>query len=273
MNAWGTLFKKEYRTTRNSFYITLSIILIGGLWIIYLSHRPHAVAVIAPLSLSLPLIFLIFYPAIYMLKSLTWEWKVTPHLWLHCPQPAWMLLSAKLVNSLLHMLVLMLVLGGLLLWTIFSSPLSEQLNGFTPQTMFSVIMEVGLYAALSIFAVGIYIGAWATLVSTVNATARNILGRFRWLAGVAVFLVALWGIEQLRQTWLYEQITRWGSLDVRLHSLEQIPMVFDINLGRTAFSSSIHLGQVYAGEIIFYVLLTLALFALSAWLIDNKVEV
>lgn len=271
MHAWRTLFKKEYRMTRNSFLVSLSIILIGGLWFIYLSHRHHTAFIIVPLSLLL--IVLMFYPAMYMLKSLAWEWKVTPHLWLHCPQPAWMLLSAKLANSLFQMLAIMLMAAALLLGGLFGSSLPEQLGGFTPQSLFSAVIEVVFYAVLFTFAAGIYIGAWATLVSTVNATASNILGRFRWLAGAAAFVVAIWGIGQLRQTWLYEQITHWGFLNIRLHNFTQMPMASDMNLGRMAFSSAINLGQVYVGEIIFYFLLTLALFVLSAWLMDNKVEV
>ncbi len=248
--------------TRNSYLVTLSIILIGGLWLVYQSHWRHAAFIIAPSPFLL--IFLMFYPAIYMLKSLSWEWKVTPQLWLHCPQPAWMLLSSKMLVSLFQMLVIMIIAAALLLWGIFSSSLLEQLHGFTPQTLFSAFIEVGFYAALFTFALSIYIGSWATLISVVTAATQNILGRFRWLAGVGAFLTATWGIGQLQQTWFYERITHWGLLNISLHNLPQVLMI-----PRT----DVRLDFLYVGEILFYLLITAALLALSAWLIDNKVEV
>ena len=261
MSAWWNLFKKEYRVTRTSALIFLAILLIGGLWLVYLSQRYSVGVIIGPTSMLLA--FLVFYPATYILKSLSWEFKVTPHLWLHCPQPAWMLLSAKLAIGLFQMLVIMSITAALLFWGILNSSLPGQLSGIIPSPI-SFLMEIGFYAALIIIAAGIYIGAWATLISVVSATAKNILGKFRWLAGIASFLVATWGMGQLQQTWIFQQITRWGQLHLRLQSLQDIPAPYRMH---------IQLDQLYTGQILFYLLLTILLFALSVWLIDNKIEV
>ena len=247
--------------TRTAILISLAILLIAGLWFVYLSHRYNIGVIIAPATFVLFL--LLFYPAIYMLKSLAWEFKVTPHLWLHCPQPAWMLLSAKLVNSLLQMLVIMIMTAALLLWGVLTSTFPEELNGLTRSNILSFIIEVGFYVAMLTIAASIYFGVWATFFSVVSAAARNLLGRYRWLAGIAAFMIATWGIGQLQQTWLCQQITHWGQLNIRLQSLPEIPAV-NIHL---------HMGQIYVGQILFYFLVTAALFALSAWLVDHKVEV
>jgi hypothetical protein len=262
MSAWWNLLKKEYRATRTSAIISLSILIAGGLWLVYLSQRYNAGVIIGPASFLL--IFLMFYPAIYLLKSLSWEFKVTPHLWLHCPQPAWLLLLAKLTNGLFQMLIIMIIASVLLLWGVLNSPLPGQLSGIVSSPV-SFFIEIGFYVAVIIIAAGIYIGAWATFISVVSATAKNILGRFRWLAGIAAFLAATWGMGQLQQTWIFQKVTNWGLLHLRLQSLENFPEAYS--------GMHLHLGQIYTGQILFYILFTVALFALSVWLIDNKVEV
>lgn len=264
MNEWLNLFQKEYRMTRNSALISLVILLIGGLWLVYLSYLHNIGVIIVPAAFLL--MILLFYPALYILRSLAWEWKVSPHLWLHCPQPAWMLLSAKLVNALIHVLVVMAITAALLSLGISINPHPEQLSSVSPSALllFIFIIEAGFYAAVFTVAASIYIGAWAILISVAIAMTGNILGRFRWLAGIAVFFVAAVGFGRLQQTWIYEQLTCWGPINIGMPGHPLIPRM-DITMG--------FVGQFYTGQIIFYLLLTAALFALSAWLIDHKVEV
>lgn len=259
MNACLNLLRKEYRMTRNSALLTLAILIIGGLWLVYLSYRYNIGIVLAPAGMLL--VILPFYPAMYILKSLAWEWKVTPHLWLHCPQPAWMLLLAKLGIALLQMLVIIAIAAGLLLLGIYINPHPDQLGGYSISSLLSLVVEAGFYAAAFTIAAGIYIGAWAALISVANALAGNILGRFRWLAGIAVFAAATIGFGQLQQTLVFKQITHWGLINIGLHNFPQAPR------------ADIIAGQLFAGEILFYILLTAGLIALSAWLIDHKIEV
>jgi hypothetical protein len=170
------------------------------------------------------------------------------------------------------MLAILIIAALLLVLGISVNPFPEQLSGITPSSLFPLIVEVGFYAALFTVAASIYIGAWATLISVVNAVAGNILGRFRWLAGIAAFIVAVVGFGQLQQTWIYEQITCWGPINIRLLSLPEISGDYPTHLS-VNFGAHLAMGQFYAGEILFYFLLTVSLFALSAWLIDHKVEV
>lgn len=270
MSAWWSLFQKEFRMTRNSAFVSLAILLIGGLWLVYLSYRHNLGIIFVPSAFIL--VILLLYPAMYILKSLAWEWKVTPHLWLHCPQPAWMLLSAKFANALLQMFTIIVVTAALLLLGIFINPQPGQLGGLVPAKLLAIILEVGFYAAVFTVAASIYIGAWATLISVVNALAANILGRFRWLAGAAAFIVAVVGFGHLTETRIYDLLTHWGPVKLRLLSLPQLPGEFSTHVPES-FYGNLAMGQFYTGEVFFYLLLTAALFALSAWLIDNKVEV
>jgi hypothetical protein len=270
MSAWWNLLQKEFRMTRNSAFVSLAILLIGGLWLVYLSYRHNLGIIFVPSAFIL--FILLLYPAMYILKSLAWEWKVTPHLWLHCPQPAWMLLSAKFANALLQMLAIIVLTAVLLLIGILISPQPEQLGGLVPAKLAAVVVEVGFYAALFTVAASIYIGAWATLISVVNALAAGVLGRFRWLAGAAVFLVAVVGFGYLTETRIYDLLTNWGPVKLQLLTLPQLAGEFRTDVPGS-FSVNLAVGQFYTGEVLFYLLLTAALFALSAWLIDHRVEV
>lgn len=261
MNSWWTLLNKEYRMIRTSVLVQLAVLVIGGFWLLYQSHRHEEVVVImGPAAMIIALAM--FYPALFMLKNLSRELKHTPHLLLHCPQPAWMLLSAKLVAGLVYMIVVMLVAAVFVYWGLFSSYSSEQ-TGMATSTMALFVTEASTYAGLTIIATSIYLASWGTLMAVVIATARNLLGRFRWLAGLGVFFAATWGMGHLVETWLFQKITQWGTFNISLLSLREMMPAHDHFFG----------GQIYAGEILFYFIITAALFALSAWLIDNKVEV
>lgn len=259
MSAWLTLLQKEFRMTRNSALLTLGILLAGGLWLVYLSYSRNIGIIFVPAALLL--VILLFYPAIYMLKSLAWEFKVTPHLWLHCPQPSWMLITAKLAMAMVQMLAIITIAAGLLLLGISINPHPEQLAGIDFSSLLPLILEAGTYTAAFTIAASIYIGAWGTLVAVAYAMTGNYLGRFRWLAGIAVFFAASAGFNWLQETWLYKQITGWGAINIKIHNL---PMVSPTH---------INTAQIFAGDILVYSLLTVGLFALSAWLIDNKIEV
>ncbi|MDD4170100.1 MAG: hypothetical protein PHD36_07595 [Desulfotomaculaceae bacterium] len=262
MSDWLNLFHKEYRMTRNSAFISLAILLIGGLWLVYLSYLNNIAVVIIPAAFLL--MFLLFYPALYILRSLAWEWRVSPHLWLHCPQPAWKLLSAKLVIPFLHMIAVMAVTATLLSLGISINPHPEQMSSINTSQLLLFIIEIGFYAAVFTVAASIYIGAWATLISVASAMSGNILGRFRWLTGIAVFFVATVVVGRLQQTWIYEQLTCWGPINI---GMPEYPLILRTNITMGL------VGQCYIGQLLFYLLLTAALFALSAWLIDHKVEV
>ena len=139
MNAWLNLLQKEFRMTRNSIILSLAILFIGGLWLVFLSYSRNIGFIIAPAAMLL--VLLLFYPAIYMLKSLAWEWKVTPHLWLHSPQPAWMLLMAKLAVAMLQMLAIITATAALLLGIIIN-PHPEQLG----MNLVPGLSEAGTYS-------------------------------------------------------------------------------------------------------------------------------
>lgn len=245
--------------SRMSFLTISAIILIAGLWLMY-SNRQHLGIVIAPASLLV--ILALFYPAIFMLNSVSKELKNTPHLWLQCPQSAWVLLSAKLIPAITHAIFFLILAGGAAYMALFFSLWPIHSNSITTEQAALIITELGIYAGLAIVGSSLYLAAWGTLMAVASATVRNWLGRFRWLAGLAVLLVATWGVGWLHNSWLYTQVTKWGRFDLMPMSLKGI-----------APDHSFAGFEIYTGEIVAVFLVTLAVFALAAWLIDNKVEV
>lgn len=260
MDAWLNLVKKEFRMTRTSLLLTLGALIIVGLWLMYLSQRYNVPIVMGPAVLLLWVA--VFLPGMFMLYSVGQELKHTPNLWLHCPQPAWMLLSAKLVISIITMILILLIEAVFVYWAVLSLD-NLAPAGIETQTLLMIVTEVGTYIALGVIAASIYMSSWATLISVVTATARNKLGRLRWLAGVVVFMIPTWGFDKLQETMLFQKLTEWGLFTIQFRSLvNSIHAVSQFN------------GiPIYTGQIIFTIIVTVAVYALSAWLIDNKVEV
>lgn len=260
MNGWLTLLYKEFRMIRTSVLLQLGVIIIGGLWLVYLSQR-HPGIILAPAAL-LAMIAL-FYPVLFMFKNVSFELKHTPQLWLHCPQPAWLLLAAKLIMSLAYMLAILLLAAVFVYWVLFSS-YTPEMTGLATETVASFITEAGTYTALFVLGAGIYMASWGTLIAVVSALARGFLGRFHWLAALAAFFAATWGMGRLRESWIYNKLTHWGAFDVSLRSLRDQALPIHAHFNHA---------QIYTGELVFYTILTVALFALAAWLIDHRVEV
>ncbi|ABO50046.1 hypothetical protein Dred_1516 [Desulforamulus reducens MI-1] len=260
MNAWWHLVKKEYRMTRTLSAVLLGILIIAGLWVMY-SNQDHLGIVLAPASLLI--ICALFYPAFYMLTNVSSELKQTPHLWLHCPQPAWMLLTAKLVMAVVVMLAILLVDAVFIYLTLFSLP-SEQI-GTDIGSLALFVTELGTYVALAIIGASIYMAAWTSLMAVATASTRNILGRFNWLAGLATLIAATWGLGKIQQTWLFQKLTHWGAFNIHLLSVKR--------LFPQANGNPLEGLQLYAGQIFMVFIVTVAVLALSSWLIDNKVEV
>lgn len=235
MTAWFQLIYKEYRMTRALFLLTMVFLILVLPWT------------------------MIFFPAIFMLISVSRELKNTPHLWLHCPQPAWMLLSAKLVVSIVYMLIVLLITSllffGILLYLQVGIPVDITVLFIT---------AVMPYVFLFIIGASIYMAAWGTLMAVASATARNILGRFDWLAAIATFFIGTWGMAKLYATDTFQMLTQWGAFNI---SFKAITEMFP---AQEFYNYSL---QIFGGQIIAAVTITLIVFALSAWLIDNKVEV
>lgn len=248
---------------RTSILILTGLILIGGLWLVYLSQRHHP-GIILGLA-GLLTMFALFYPPFIMFRNVSRELWQTPHLWLHCPQPAWLLLSAKLVVSLAYMLAIMLLTAVFVYWVLFSA-YSPEMTGIDTGTVASIITEAGAYTSIFVIGAGVYMASWGALIAVISSMARGLLGRFHWVAALIAFFVATWGMGRLQESWFYEKLTHWGEVELSLRLLNKTSHSLP-------FHAHFNSAPIYAGEALFYLILTVALFSLSAWLINKKVEV
>jgi len=240
--------------SRTSFLIQLGVLFIVGSWMLFLFQRYLEETGLISIThlFTMVVAVTLFYLPVFMLFSVSGELRHAPHLWLHCPQPAWVLLSAKLVTGLAYMLVLILVESIFVYWLCISY--SSELTDIAKSNMASFITGIGAYIALAVVNFGFYLASWATLIAVVDARSRNL-----WPAALAAFFAVTWGINKLKETWFFAKLTHWGAIQR------------DTLLGNVNISSAG--GQIYTGETLFYLVLTISLFALSAWLINHKVEV
>jgi hypothetical protein len=119
-------------------------------------------------------------------------------------------------------------------------------------------------AALMIFVSGLYMGFWAMLISVSMASGKRFLKKGRWLIGLAVFLIATWGLGAFSHTEIHDFITHWGLFHITI-----TPPADNMN---TMFHAPFQI-PLYAGELFFNLFIAAAVFYLSGWLLDKKVEV
>lgn len=254
MGEWVSLLKKELKVTGSSVLWGLVIVIAAGLLEIYLAYRYRSGAAIVLAIIVVA--FHAFYLAIYMLKSLSNEWK-NAHLWLHLPRSGWSLISAKLASGLMAMLVSLGISCIFALWV-----LAVELNNYpqTAEIVRSVILNYGWFMALLFLAGAIYNGFWAMMISIAMASTKNFIKRGRFFIGVGVFLIPTWGMGALQDTAAYDLLTKWGAVNLPLTTLNGL--------------EHFHVQQMFhVGEFLFFTLVMGAVFYLCGWLLDNKVEV
>ncbi len=262
MGEWVSLLKKEFKMARPRVLWGLVVLIVAGFVDVFLAYRfgrPGAATVLAFMAVT----FHIFYLAIYMLKSLSSEWN-NAHLWLHLPRSGWSLISAKLASGLIALLVSFGITCIFSLWVV-----AIDLNSFAqfnvlPQIelIWSAILHYGWMIVLLIITSAIYTGLWAMMISVAMASTRNFIKKEkgRFFVGVGVFLIPTWGIGALQNTSVYDLLVKWGTVNLPLTALNGI--------------ENVHVQPAFhVGEILFYTLVSAAVFYLSGWLLDNKVEV
>jgi hypothetical protein len=176
-------------------------------------------------------------------------------LFLHNPQSVHKLLFVKLLNgfvfAMIYALVLIIVITVVhMIWPIFNLSSLEAflyLLNFTLRMIISSIPFVALLLFL-----------W-----TVHQILRRYLGIFSLVIVVAVLIIGSQLIVQISHTDLYQTLASWGVIEMPFNQSSS-----------GLFSEGNYLGiTVYLGNYIFYGVISVILYLLSAYLIDHKVEV
>lgn len=255
MKQWLVLTAKEYRMNSRTFAVQFILLVTCMFLLSFLSQYKHIGLIMLPAFFIMVLAAL--FPCQYIYKSVSREIKVTPHLWLHCPLPAWVLLSSKLAVGLAGMIVILLLNLGFISWGHYFFYSLQ--GGVAGSPVLISIYEIGTPLIIGVIIIGLYLAVSTMLAIIVNVSLKYRLGSFYWLTGLGAFVVLIRVLTYLSKGPVYQYITRWSDYKVHLSS---IPSAQD-------FTGQITYGKTSVSIII----LAILIFALSAWLLDHKVEV
>ena len=250
MDAWRALLGKELRLNRSLILGgALVAACVGGLAVVLAYHSQAGSAVLAAL-MGLHAAYL----AAYMLVSLTRDWELTSHLWLHSPQSGRTLLSAKLVSGILSMLAPVALLSLFALWT--TAVEIQRIDEPWP-----VILQYGFVWVLLVAALALYTGVWATTLWVVVTAPRAVPRGLRVLLATTGLLAASVGTVAVRSAPAYTLIVRWGAVHLPLR-----PIQYDVpGLGL--------IQPLYVGECLFCAAVLAALLYCAGRLLDRHAEV
>jgi hypothetical protein len=259
MSKWNGLLRKEFHISKTGILVNIALVIAAHLIAYGFSLKYND-----PLIMFIPAIVIvalhIFYLTVFMYLSLQTEAKHL-HLWLHTSHSASSLLLAKLLTGMVGFLFSFSISGmfayiGLL--KLRGIYLSEE----TWETM--LVLKSGLVAGISIALFSIYLAVWLVFYWTIYQVLKRFMTRFRVLVIVITSLIITWLGKLFQKTVLYEKLTNWGFFNITFIKsivVENKHVMVE------------HVREIPVGIFVYYTLIVIGIFTLSAWLIDRKVEV
>jgi len=246
MRAWIALLKKDFKLTRTVFFVGLVINLLIAMLTRYLGMiAGNTLFMFIPLVIAV-VIHVLYVPIIVFISLKTESNQL--HLWLHNPGPASKLLISKIVNGLVMIVISLLmlyVMSGLLIIPKFSL-----IEAYWTDTWMS-----GLLIFPHIILISIVISVWVMMLWALYQFLKYKIGRWSWLVVIGAVIISGWIDTLFETTKLYRLVTKWGGITYNFPSFSIQPI------------------QTYAGEYLYTFIFIIGLFFLTAWIIDNKVEV
>lgn len=246
MTPWMGLLKKDFRLTLPWF--------LGGLGLIVaLNFLLTWMIGMVAFSYLLVLAHFLYFPA-YLFISLWLEGKQM-HQWLHTPRPAWQLLLSKLVVGVPFM-ILSLGVSGLFPTYLLLGP--TDLFGINPALEPSVFWsDLGLGFLMMLWT-SFLLGLFLLVIWSVYRWLYIYIGKWSWVITAAGAFAFLYLYTRLLNSPLYTSLSKWGPT-FKFKMLERE----GANLGPL----------VYTGEILLDLLIAAGFFALSHWILEERMEV
>lgn len=245
-SAFKGLYFREWKMMKG-FFVGQFIILLIMLLIPWGSTLPEKLV-------ELLLLAVIIVPAA-MMFSLNTEVNQM-ELFLHNPQSIHKLLFVKVLNGLVFamiyafVLIISLILVHMI-WPTFNLTIFGILLYLTSFTLQMVIISIPFMVMLLFL--------WA-----LHQILRNYLRSFSLIIVIAVLIVGTQLISLVSHTDFYQIITEWGAIKTPFNNGYSSPFVEEsVNFRRT----------IYLGNYIFYGIISVIIYFISAYLIDRKVEV
>ena len=259
MSPLKGLIKKDFRISRLLFVIWLSVALLFmafGFGLSVYTKQPVGTLPIIVLSC---LVLCVFSP-IMMLSLLNIESK--NQLWLYSPRNSSLLLLSKFVAVLSYQLILQAILTcyAVLCLYWFGKDVYE-LNGINFFTQ-----AISFFNFMLLFA-GVFLTCWVTFFWTVYHSLRNYpkIRPIRWLIIVAIFF----GYNVFESTIIKIEAIRKLAFSYEVKIISNTSLHYDDENWKAIFETS----SVPVTPFIYWFLLTLLLFFISAKLLERKVEV
>jgi hypothetical protein len=260
MSPWIGLLKKEWRISKVWIFTTVGIVIAVNIVAYLLSLKYDE-----PITMFVPSLIVTclhaFYMLMFMALSLQTEAKRL-HLWLHTPQPAFRLVSAKLIIAFGSMLV---SLFASTLFTYIASLGIKERYFHEKMWNHELFIESGALAALSIALLSIHLAVLFLLYWVIYRICKQMISK---LAGpvvtLAYFLIG-WLFSSFMQTNVYEWLTEWGKI-----AMPGVAFKYNATEGWIMIEK---METMPIGVVVFYGIMDVLVFCASVWLIDRKVEV
>ncbi|MGX1899900.1 hypothetical protein ACT3HK_00875 [Thermolongibacillus altinsuensis] len=260
MNSWVGLLKKEWRISKLWILTTVGIVIAVNM-VAYLLALKYD----EPMTMFVPSLIVTclhaFYMLIFMALSMQTEAKRL-HLWLHTPQSAFRLVSAKLLIAFGSLLVSLFV--SALFTYIASLGIKER---YFHQEMWNheLFIKSGMLAVLSIALLSILIAIWFLFYWVIYRICKQMLPKFSGLIVTLIYFLFGWLFLLFKKTNVYEWLTGWGKVAMPGVAFKQNTTGGWIMIEKIETMS--------VGAVVFYAIMAVLVFCASIWLIDRKVEV
>lgn len=257
MNPFLGLLKKDFRISRNYFFMWSGMVLLGLVGGIGLSAYTSQPAGTLPAVISLGSLHFTF-ASLMMLSMLGLEAKT--QLWLYSPRSGLHLILSKLSVIFLYQIVLQMVLtlyAALnLFW--FGREVYEQIG-------WNLFFDAAVFLNLLILVVGFYYAAWVTFLWAVFYSLSHKAKVFRW--AIVFGIVAAYSL-------LTRLVSTFSPVEKLLHSY-QVNVISQASLEYNGekWKAVLDSANVSVIPVILYALLIVLLLFFASRLLERKVEV
>ncbi|OZU88522.1 hypothetical protein CIL03_09455 [Virgibacillus indicus] len=184
-------------------------------------------------------------------------------LFLHNPQSVHLLLIVKFLNGILCAFTFLVVLS----LSLVSIDMIWESSSLTVLEMFSYLLLI----MAQMIIVSIYPAVILFFFWTLHQIWRTYIGGLSIFAVVALLIFSIQMMSLFRTTAIYKALTDWGAVSISVnsgYSGEFLALSFGMFQFNGDLQSIIHLGPY-----VFYGIITVLLYFISAYLLDRKVEV
>ncbi|MBO7744405.1 hypothetical protein I8J29_09380 [Paenibacillus sp. MWE-103] len=242
MWQWSALFMKDFKLTRTVFFIGLVLNAWVAILTLYM-EKADSLLMFVPLAIAIA-VHVIYVPLMVFI-GLKAEGNL--HLWLSNPQPAFKLLMSKVSNGLA-----MVVISFASLYAFTELLTVHKLSWI--ESYWTDIWRMGWFIIPHVIWLSIELSVWVMALWAIYQSLKQRIGRWSWAAVVGAAILSGGGNALFKSSALYRHVADWGGRTYHFPAL---------------LSEPIH---TYAGGYVYDMIITVGLFILTAWIVDNKVE-